>query len=231
MGIRDDGTYDILYDDGDGESAVPRDRIRAEGEGEGEGEGKGAGAAAAEKVATAGTSAVGAAAATASTAAQQKESARQEGEFPTGSKVEMRSHKTKQWVMASVGAYDAELGTYDLVLLTEAGEATGSVEKGVPLGLIRKPKASSSSSSKVRSRSKDKERRRSRREEPENDGNPTNGEGMDKASRRARKRKMKYIARIQEVLLNFSDKELESALQVVNAMDAIRGGASEKTIR
>ena len=53
---------------------------------------------------------------------------------------------------------------------------------------------------------------------------------MDKASRRARKKKMKYIARIQEVLLKFSDKELESALQVVQAMDAIRG-TSEKIVR
>ena len=175
MGIREDGTYDILYDDGDGESGVPRDRIRAEGEGVEESAASGAavGSTDATKVAD------GAAVATASMAAQEQDSARQEGEFPSGSKVEMRSHKTKQWVMASVSAYDAELGTYDLMLLTDSGEASGNVEKGVPLGLIRKPKSSSSSKSGSRSKSRDKERRRSRREESENDGNATNSEGYE----------------------------------------------------
>ena len=33
LGCRDDGTFDLLYSDGDGESAVPPERLRAAGSG------------------------------------------------------------------------------------------------------------------------------------------------------------------------------------------------------
>ena len=127
MGIRDDGTFDLLYEDGDGESEVPRDRIRLPGEGDGAGGGadgaapeggggEGGGGAAGEEAGKIGKTAV-----------------------QIGSTVEIRTGSARQgnvaWKKATITGYEAELQAYDLEV------EGGGVEKGVPGGMLRIPGA------------------------------------------------------------------------------------------
>ena len=116
MGVRDDGKYDILYEDGDGESEVPQERVRAM-----------AGAA------TNSEQQQPSAAAEAASSANNQPASKPAGAgapYSEGDTVEMR-HRGKAWRKARVVEVDAELQCANLEL------SDGAMEKGVPFALIR----------------------------------------------------------------------------------------------
>ena len=110
MGIRDDGKFDILYEDGDGESEVSADRLKersADAENPAEPVGT------AEPVATAGA------------VPEAKKS-----EFAVGATIQVR--KGKEWKSGQIAEIDEELGS------AVVEYSNGEKEKGVPLQSIRK---------------------------------------------------------------------------------------------
>ena len=116
MGIRDDGTFDLMYDDGDGESEVPADRVRPRGSGDDAG-----------AVPAAATAAVAAAA-----PARQPASAGPAAAFSVHEVVEVK-FRGKTWRAATITAIDEELGSVDVSYLDD-----GLAEKGTPLQMVRK---------------------------------------------------------------------------------------------
>ena len=129
MGLRDDGTFDILFDDGDGESAVPRDRILLPDQEEPPPpEAPGTLAENAENAENA--------AQNAGEVEDGKPYAGSAPEYAVGAAVEVKSFKAKAWVAGKVSAFDPELGTFDVTL-----DEGGGCEKGVPLAMLRKPGA------------------------------------------------------------------------------------------
>ena len=126
MGIRDDGKFDILYDDGDGESEVTTDRIKPRGEESTEIP------ATAAQVATPGPAAASAAA--------------KKSEWEVGATVQVR--KGKDWKAGQIAEIDDELGS----VVVEY--SNGEKEKGVPLQSIRKFQADRSDLQKKKKKSK-----------------------------------------------------------------------------
>ena len=125
MGVRDDGTFDILFDDQTGEPAVAADRIRPAGAvaeaaavaGDENGgsaaveSSSGSGGAAelrADQAGRGGTAA-GQEAKGAQTPVDQESDPPPEG-YKIGGTVEMRDHKTKQWIPATIKSYNNDLG-------------------------------------------------------------------------------------------------------------------------
>jgi hypothetical protein len=116
MGVNGE-QYDILYDDGDGESGVPADRVREKGAA---GSDTSAPAATTEKSAEPASSVVPVA---------------NKSGFEAGMKVEVR--KGKEFKNAIVSAVDEILGCMDVEF------SDGQAEKGIPLQMVRKPEKSS----------------------------------------------------------------------------------------
>ena len=204
MGVRPDGTYDILYNDGDGESEVPASRIRDPNAPETAVTNTAAPAAMATSASTgvipttsSSTSGSG------STSGGSSSSAAADGSssapWAVGQTVEVR-HRGKTWRVAKVAEVDAELQCANV----EFTDAT--LEKGVPFGLLRAPSAAGSA---VPERSSKKSRSKS-------------SSSSDKKSRR------KKINAIYELCQNFSDAELDAATTMLLAVEALRvaqGGA------
>jgi hypothetical protein len=190
MGIRPGGTFDVLYEDGDGESEVPAERIRS----------KGAAPESADTVAGADATAAAAAAAPAGTSekapassAPAASSGAAVGPWAAGTTVEVR-HRGKTWRTAKVTEVDAELQCANV----EFTDAT--VEKGVPFGLMRAPSPAGASVASTAER-------------------PSKKSSRSKGDKKSRRKK---INAVYELCQNFSDAELDAAMSMLQAIEALR---------
>ena len=113
MGINGD-KYDILFEDGDGESGVPADRVKERGA-------AGAEAPAADKAPEV----------SAEPAADSVVPVANKSGFEAGMKVEVR--RGKDFKNAIVSSVDEILGSMDVEF------SDGQAEKGIPLQMVRKP--------------------------------------------------------------------------------------------
>ena len=190
MGIRPDGMFDILYEDGDGESEVPAERIRTKGAApapESADTVTGADATAAAATAPAGTSEK----APASSAPAASSGA--VGPWAAGTTVEVR-HRGKTWRTAKVTEVDAELQCANV----EFTDAT--VEKGVPFGLMRAPSPAGAAVASTAER-------------------PSKKSSRSKGDKKSRRKK---INAVYELCQNFSDAELDAAMSMLQAIEALR---------
>lgn len=223
MGVRDpeDGEgfgYDILYDDGDGESNVMRENILLEGEEEGQNSNnineQGGEASNSASTSTSSSSC-------SSTIATVTDSTTSEVILPNGFKmgeeVEIRSLMTKKWGRATIASYDSELGTFDLTM------SGGGEERGVPLGLLRRVHDAATSSSSSSSTSHP-EHVGNERSSSNNNNNNYNGE--DCSSRKKRKSKKRNrsptLNAVMQILKTFNEAEMKAALRVLEGLVAMR---------
>ena len=167
--------------------------------------------------------------------------------YTIGGAVELRSHKTKQWISATIKSYSSDLGgEYGYQKSPNACKVTRVTFSICAIGSIsdREPQLESYFTTKpihlffqafeiivngtgvVESGVPLGLIRHASAAEPSRKKSKSGS--TEKAKRRANKRKRKLLAAINEILGGFNEKELQASLQIVQALGTISPGEGKR---